>query len=104
LTDPLSALPSVLQTLALPTLINATPGARTQILDLTISSGTNEGPPVDVDLLGLGITTSNIHAQLLAETGDGKLLGNLLYNTANLLNPGGSTTLLFLLTQLGQLP
>jgi hypothetical protein len=103
-TDAISALPTVLQTLASPTLITPTTGARTQILNLVIASNTNSGPPVDVDLLGLSISTSNIRAELWAQTGDGQILGNLLYNTANLLNPGGSTTLLLLLTQLGQLP
>jgi hypothetical protein len=101
--DTLSLLPSVLQTLALPTLIAPSAGATTEILDLVISSGTSGGPPVDVDLLGLQITTSNIDAHLSAETGDGQLLGNLLYNAANLLNPGGSATLLSLLAQLASL-
>jgi hypothetical protein len=50
-----------------------------------------------------GVTTSNIQAQLLAETGQGQVLGNLLYNVANLLNPDGTTTLLLLLTQLADL-
>ena len=100
----IGSLPSVLQTLASPTLINPTPGASTEILNLLISSGTDSGPPVDVSLLGLNVTTSNIHAQLFAETGEDQFLGNLLYNAANLLNSGNSSTLLFLLTQLGQLP
>ena len=81
-------LPSVCRR-CLPTLIAPSPGATTEILDLVISSGTSAGPPVDVDLLGLQITTSNIDAHLSAQTGDGQLLGNLLYNAANLLNPGG---------------
>jgi hypothetical protein len=102
-TDILSLLPSVLQTLASPILITPTPGATTEILDLVISSDT-AGPPVDVDLLGLNISTSNIDASLSATTGDGQILGNLLYNAANLLNPGGATTLLSLLAQLGNLP
>jgi hypothetical protein len=102
-TDILSLLPSVLQTLASPILISPTPGATTEILDLVISSDAG-GPPVDVDLLGLQISTSNIDASLSATTGDGQILGNLLYNAANLLNPGGATTLLSLLAQLGNLP
>ncbi len=101
--DTLSLLPSVLQTLALPTLIAPSAGATTEILDLLISSGTSAGPPVDVDLLGLQITTSNIDAHLSAQTGEGQLLGNLLYNAANLLNPGGTATLLSLLAQLADL-
>ena len=102
--DPLASLPTVLQTLALPTLIAPAGGASTEILDLMITSRTVSGPPVDVDLLGLRVTTSNIDARLTATTGDGQILGNLLYNVANLLNPRGSATLLFLLTQLGELP
>jgi hypothetical protein len=52
---------------------------------------------VSVDLLGLLVTTSNIDATLSAYTGDGKILGNLLYNVANLLNPGSSLLSLLLL-------
>lgn len=99
----LDGLPSVLQTLALPTLIAPSAGATTEILNLVISSSTSSGPPVDVNLLGLQVTTSNITAQLLAQTGDGQVLGNLLYNAANLLNPGGASTLLFLLAQLADI-
>jgi hypothetical protein len=102
-TGVLGGLPSVLQTLASPILVNPTPGASTEVLNLLISSTTDAGPPVDVDLLGLHVTTSNIHARLLARTGEGQLLGNLVYNAANLLNPGSSTTLLLLLAQLAQL-
>ena len=61
-------------------------------------------PPVIVDLLGLQGETSDIDARLWAQTGQNLILGNLLYNVANLLNPDNSATLLFLLTQLGQLP
>ena len=34
-------------------------------------------PPVSADLLGLIVTTSDIDAQLFAQTGDGQVLGNL---------------------------
>jgi hypothetical protein len=101
--DALGILPSVLQTLASPLLIADEPGATTEILDLLISSDSAAGPPVDVDLLGLNVSTSNIEAHLLAQTGDGKLLGNLLYNAANLLNDGLPTSLLSILAQLGSL-
>ena len=47
------------------------------------------------------VTTSNIKAQIFAQTGDGQVLGNLLYNVANLLNPGGSVNLLTILNELG---
>ncbi len=63
----------------------------------------DSAPPVDVDLLGLHVTTADIYARLFAKTGNGQILGNLVYNTANLLNPGGSLTLLSLLTQLARL-
>jgi hypothetical protein len=76
--DPLAGLRSVLQTLALPKLISPTPGATSEILNLAIASTATVGAPVQVDLLGLDITTSNIHARLLARTGEGQLLGNLL--------------------------
>ncbi len=100
----IDALPSVLQSLLLPTLVSPNPGATSEILHLVIQSNTPQGAPVDVQLLGLQVTTSNIDAKLLARTGNGAILGNLLYNVANLLNPNGSSTLLFLLTQLSKLP
>jgi hypothetical protein len=98
----INSLSQVLQTLALPNLVNTsgTP-ASAPILNLSIASTDGTTPPVNVNLLGLQITTSNIQAQLLAQTGDGQILGNLLYNVANLLNPGGSLNLLSILNQLG---
>jgi len=102
----LGALPSVLQTLASPTLTApaGTTSSTTPVLDLVIASPDGGStPPVDVDLLGLRVTTSNVTANLSARTGDGQILGNLVYNVANLLNPGESSTLLLLLSQLGQL-
>ncbi len=99
----LDALPNVLQTLALPDLITATPGATASILDLTITNGSNSGPPVDVNLMGLVVTTSNIQARLKAKTGEGLILGNLLYNVSHLLDRGGSSTLLLLLSELSHL-
>jgi hypothetical protein len=93
----------VVQTLLSPVLISSTPGATTQVLDLLIASPDGTTPPVQADLLGLVVTTSDIDAELWAQTGDGQVLGNLLFNVANLLNPGNTTTLLFLLTQLAQL-
>jgi len=61
----------------------------------------DETPPVDVELLGLKITTSDIRARLLARTGEGQILGNLVYNVAHLLDPGGSLNLLTILGRLG---
>lgn len=99
----IDALPGVVQTLLSPVLISPTPGATTQVLDLVIASPDGTQPPVQADLLGLMVTTSDIDAELWAQTGDGQILGNLLYNVANLLNPGNPTSFLFLLTQLAQL-
>jgi hypothetical protein len=95
-------LTSVLQTLAVPDLVNKTgTPATAPVLDLAIASPDGSTPPVDVNLLGLRITTSNIHAQLVAQTGDGQILGNLLYNVSHLLDPGGSLNLLTILGELG---
>ncbi len=96
----LSSLDQTLQTLALPNLVNATGTASTPILNLAIASTNGSSPPVNVNLLGLQVTTSNIQAQLLAQTGDGQILGNLLFNVANLLNPGSSLSLLSILSAL----
>jgi hypothetical protein len=100
-TNALASLSQALQTLAVPNLTNATGAASTPILNLNIASSDGTTPPVNVNLLGLQVTTSNIQAQLLAQTGDGQILGNLLYNVANLLNPGGSLNLLGVLGLLG---
>ncbi len=94
-------LSDVLQMLALPDLVTAEPGATAPVLNLVIASPDGNTPPVDVDLLGLKITTSNIRAQLLATTGEGQVLGNLVYNVAHLLDPGGSLNLLTILARLG---
>ena len=99
-TGALGSLSQALQTLALPDLINATPGATARILDLVIASP-NSSPPVTVDLLGLNVEVGNVNAELSAHTGDGQVLGNLLYNLANLVNPGGPASLISLLSQLG---
>lgn len=96
----LDSLSAAVQSLALPDLITATPGASVPILDLVISSTDGVTPPVQVDLLGLHVQTSDIDAQLIATTGDGQILGNLLYNVANLLNPGGPAALISLITDL----
>jgi len=96
----INLLDQVIQDLSLPTLVNTTTPATADILNLIIASTDGTSPPVDVNLLGLQITTSNIQATLKATTGDGQILGNLLYNVANLLNPGGSLNLLGILGQL----
>ena len=97
-----STLSQALQTLALPNLVSSSTTATAPILNLIIASPSGStAAPVNVNLLGLKITTSNIQAQLLAQTGQGKILGNLLFNVSHLLDPGGSTSLLSLLNVLG---
>jgi hypothetical protein len=96
------SLSQVLQTLALPDLVNTSGAPATAtVLNLSIASADGTSPPVNVNLLGLKITTSNIQAQLLAQTGDGQILGNLTYNVSHLLDPGGALNLLGILQQLG---
>jgi len=96
------ALPQVVQTLLSPILISPTPGATTQVLDLLIASP-DDTPPVQANLLGLVVTTSDIDAELWAQTGDGQILGNLLFNVSHLLDQGNGVSLLLLLTQLSLL-
>jgi hypothetical protein len=84
-----------LQTLSLFDLIAAEPGATATILDLALTD--SSGTPVSVDLLGLLVTTSNIDVTLSAHTGEDLILGNLLFNIANLNNPGSSLLSLLLL-------
>ncbi|HYH67793.1 MAG TPA: VCBS repeat-containing protein, partial [Urbifossiella sp.] len=84
-------------------LVTAAPGASVPVLDLSIASPDGTTPPVDVNLLGLNITTSNINATLTATTGDGEILGNLVYNVSHLLDPDGSLNLLGVLGQLSVL-
>ena len=93
-------LSEVLQQLALPDLVTAEPGQTAKILDLVIAQP-DGSPPVNVDLLGLNVQVGNIDAELSARTGEGQILGNLLYNVANLVNPGGLGSLIDLLTQIG---
>lgn len=96
----LGTLSQALQTLSLPNLVTATPGASTPVLDLVVATP-DTSPPVNVDLLGLVVTTSDIQARLSAQTGDGQILGNLVYNVSHLLDPGGAPALLSLLNALG---
>ncbi len=93
-------LSDLLRQLTLPDLVSATPGQTTDILDLVIAQPDGSAP-VNVDLLGLNVQVGSIDAVLSARTGDGLILGNLLYNVANLVNPGGPAALISLLTQLG---
>jgi hypothetical protein len=58
-----------------------TAAASTPILDLHLA-------PIDLNLLGLEVKTSNICLDITANSGPGNLLGNLLTDVANLLNGG----------------
>lgn len=90
----LASLPSAYQTLASPTLINPTAGATGSIFDMNIGSSTST--PTSTTLLGTGMTTTNAHLGMTAHTGDGLILGNMLYNVSNLLNAGSSNYLYLL--------
>ncbi len=57
------------------------------VLNLNVASS-DGSPPVDVNLLGVVVTTSDIQVQLLAQPGQGMLLGNLVYNVSHLLDAG----------------
>ncbi len=82
LSQSVGSLSSTLQQLALPNLVNTTgTQATAPVLNLDIAAlPTDSTPPVDVNLLGLVVTTNNIHAQLSATTGSGNILGNIVYN------------------------
>jgi hypothetical protein len=45
--------------------------------------------PINLNLLGLVVTTNQIVVDIVAQPGPGNLLGNLLCAVANLLNPNG---------------
>ena len=60
---------------------SARAAANCQILDLVLG-------PINLNLLGLVITTNQIHLNITAVSGPGNLLGNLLCDVSNLLNPG----------------
>jgi hypothetical protein len=97
----LSSLSPTLQELTSPTLINTSGGAVSPLPVLNLSIASNNGtPPVDVNLLGVVVTTSNIDVQLLAQPGQGLILGNLLYNASHLLD-GGLLSVLGILNTLG---
>jgi hypothetical protein len=57
--------------------------------------------PLDLNLLGLKVHLDKVVLDIVAQSGAGQLLGNLLCAVANLLNRGG--TLSQLLNQLGQI-
>ena len=83
----LSSLPTVLQTLSSPTLLTVVEnGQRTDPQPVIASPNGSTTPPVDVNLLGLNVTTSNITAQLLAQTGNGEI-----WATCSITSPTCST-------------
>ena len=61
----------------------ATPAVITQVLNLHLG-------PINLDVLGLQVKTSQICLDVSATSGPGNLLGNLLTSIANLLNGGTS--------------
>ena len=77
---------------------NATPGTVLPPLDPSCSILSLTLGAINLDLLGLVVTTNTINLNITAVSGAGQLLGNLLCDVANLLNPGG--TLSTLLTNL----
>ncbi len=95
------SLSPLLQELTSATLIDTTGAAvpPESILNLDIAS-TNGTPPLDVNLLGVVVTTSDIQVQLIAQDGNGDVLGNLLYNVSHLLD-GGLLSVLSILQGLG---
>jgi hypothetical protein len=56
--------------------------------------------PIDLNVLGLSITTNQIVLDISAIPGPGNLLGNLLCDVANLLNNNPTATLVTLLNQI----
>jgi hypothetical protein len=58
-----------------------------KILDLVLG-------PLDLDLLGLVITTETIHLNITADPGPGNLLGNLLCAVAGLLDSNAPSSTL----------
>jgi hypothetical protein len=69
---------TITQTINLPVAVNGS----CPILNLTLG-------PLDLNLLGLQIHLNQVVLNIVAESGAGNLLGNLLCAVANLLNAGG---------------
>lgn len=76
------SLPPVLRALAGRSFFPAAPGATLPILDLGGGAA-----PGSASLLGLQVAGTNVEATLSASPGDGQILGNLLYNAANIASP-----------------
>jgi hypothetical protein len=65
--------------------VTSTIGTTTRILDLELG-------PINLNVLGLKVTTSKICLKITAVSGTGNLLGNLLNSLGNLLSGGSSLT------------
>ncbi|MBN9388468.1 MAG: hypothetical protein J0I20_10480 [Chloroflexi bacterium] len=72
---------TVAQNVAVPVDLLGSTGS-CQILDLVLG-------PINLNLLGLVVTTNQIHLNITAQSGPGNLVGNLLCAVTNLLNNGG---------------
>jgi len=72
---------TVTQAVSIPVNLLASTGS-CQILDLVLG-------PINLNLLGLVVTTNQIHLNITAQSGPGNLVGNLLCAVANLLNNNG---------------
>src|SRR5439155_863273 len=70
----------------------ATPAGATALADPTLL--TIDLKPLDVNLLGLEVKTSEITVTVSAQPGSGQLLGNLLTAAGNLLNLQGASNAL----------
>jgi len=81
LADATGAIQTVTQSVAVPVDLLAS-AASCQILDLVLG-------PINLDLLGLVVTTNQIHLNISAVPGAGNLLGNLLCAVTHLLDSGG---------------
>jgi hypothetical protein len=84
LTDPITGVVTQLVGQTFSTIVTGgTASAACQILDLTVG-------PINLDLLGLVITTNTIKLNITAQPGPGNLLGNLLCTVARLLDSSAS--------------
>lgn len=82
LTDTLTGVTqTVTQNVAVPVLLPSSTGS-CQILNLVLG-------PINLNLLGLVVTTNQINLNITAQSGPGNLVGNLLCAVSNLLNNGG---------------
>jgi len=76
-------------------------GSSAPVLDLIIASQDGTTPPVDVNLLGLNVTTSDIDAHLSAVTGDGRSWATCCTTSPTWPTPTAPAGLLTLLNALG---